>query len=659
MAINYTKRGWTNNSPPAINSANLGAMDDALKSVIDHANTIEAGADVTATALPTAIKGGTATTTPADTDVVPGIDSGNARRFYTWANIKSALGAVFAPLTHASRHQHGGVDEIATATPAANAIPKATSSGKLDAWISDASTSTKGKVQLAVASELVTGTDDTKAPTAKQLKDATALDGFWLAKRTKMPDGTTAVYASNFATIDGWASSGSSVAVSVSGGELLLALNASGTNVAYKDISFASAGHVWLVRVKSTALGASGSLRFQAIIGGVENTLLILSAVNVGQYTVYAILLPVGNVTRIQIYPRFVDAGAVITVNWTWVGNYSYLAGSLSEEAARVVNRLGDTTGVGAKATTTLTSNGTNVSNGDTVTLAGKVYTFKTALTPAEGEVLIGATYTDSLDNLVAAIIGGAGNGTLYSCAAANPLVTASRNGAVVTITALQAGILGNQITTSKSATTLTLENPAGGTSTLAGGYDDVGAKVMAQIKLIADTARTAGEIPKLTTGGNINVNGVAFPATQSASSNPNTLDDYEEGTWTPTLLGSTTPGTPTYTVQYGFYTKVGRKVTLDFVVTISAKNDMAGNLQIGGIPFVSTSATGFRASGAIGYALGVTYSSEKTSIALWLSNGKSVIDVLQSGSASNSSGLPIANIASPATISASITYIV
>ena len=149
MPISYTKLGWMNNSPPAINAANLGAMDDALKSVIDHANTIEAGADVTATALPTAIKGGTATTTPADTDVVPGIDSGNARRFYTWANIKSALGAVFAPLTHASRHQHGGADEIATATPTANAIPKADGIGKLDSWVSDATTSTKGKVQLA------------------------------------------------------------------------------------------------------------------------------------------------------------------------------------------------------------------------------------------------------------------------------------------------------------------------------------------------------------------------------------------------------------------------------------------------------------------------------------------------------------------------------
>ena len=38
MPISYTKRGWMNNSPPAINAANLGAMDDGLKNAIDALN---------------------------------------------------------------------------------------------------------------------------------------------------------------------------------------------------------------------------------------------------------------------------------------------------------------------------------------------------------------------------------------------------------------------------------------------------------------------------------------------------------------------------------------------------------------------------------------------------------------------------------------------
>ena len=38
MSISYTKRGWTNNSPPAINAANLQAIDDGLKNAIDALN---------------------------------------------------------------------------------------------------------------------------------------------------------------------------------------------------------------------------------------------------------------------------------------------------------------------------------------------------------------------------------------------------------------------------------------------------------------------------------------------------------------------------------------------------------------------------------------------------------------------------------------------
>jgi hypothetical protein len=57
--------------------------------------------------------------------------------------------ATVDPSSHASSHQDGGGDEIATATPGAAAIPKADGSSKLDSWISDAGASTKGLVQLA------------------------------------------------------------------------------------------------------------------------------------------------------------------------------------------------------------------------------------------------------------------------------------------------------------------------------------------------------------------------------------------------------------------------------------------------------------------------------------------------------------------------------
>ena len=85
------------------------------------------------------------------------------------ASILTAGGYSYASLTHASSHQHGGADEIATATPAANAIPKTDGSGKLDSWISDASASAKGKVQLApdggTTSETVVQANDTRLTT--------------------------------------------------------------------------------------------------------------------------------------------------------------------------------------------------------------------------------------------------------------------------------------------------------------------------------------------------------------------------------------------------------------------------------------------------------------------------------------------------------------
>jgi len=63
------------------------------------------------------------------------------------AGLSGLLADGQTPLAHATSHQHSGSDEIATATPANNAIPKASGTGKLDSWISTASDSVLGLVQ--------------------------------------------------------------------------------------------------------------------------------------------------------------------------------------------------------------------------------------------------------------------------------------------------------------------------------------------------------------------------------------------------------------------------------------------------------------------------------------------------------------------------------
>jgi hypothetical protein len=89
--------------------------------------------------------------------------------------------------------------------------------------------------------------------------------------------------------------------------------------------------------------------------------------------------------------------------------------------------------------------------------------------------------------------------------------------------------------------------------------------------------------------GGVLQVsNGITFPATQSASSNANTLDDYEEGSWTPTVIGTTVAGTATYTTQTGVYTKIGQLVSVAFRVDYSGGTG-SGNLRISGLPFTAS----------------------------------------------------------------------
>ena len=80
---------------------------------------------------------------------------------------------------------------------------------------------------------------------------------------------------------------------------------------------------------------------------------------------------------------------------------------------------------------------------------------------------------------------------------------------------------------------------------------------------------------------------GITFPATQVLSTDPNTLDDYEEGTFTPIIIGTSTAGTGTYSQQFGGYTKIGRQVFFTITITWSAHTG-TGNIGARGLPFTA-----------------------------------------------------------------------
>jgi hypothetical protein len=106
-----------------------------------------------------------------------------------------------------------------------------------------------------------------------------------------------------------------------------------------------------------------------------------------------------------------------------------------------------------------------------------------------------------------------------------------------------------------------------------------------------------AGDIFFSTAGKGINL-GV------TSNTDSNTLDDYEEGSFTPTVVSSSF--TPSYNHQFGFYTKTGNKVTFEIYLAISSASGTTTNAcTFGGLPFTS-----YNGSTASRYAAPVTVGS-------------------------------------------------
>lgn len=88
---------------------------------------------------------------------------------------------------------------------------------------------------------------------------------------------------------------------------------------------------------------------------------------------------------------------------------------------------------------------------------------------------------------------------------------------------------------------------------------------------------------------------GIRFPTSQNASTDPNTLDDYEEGSWTPSFTVS--GASFTFTVRSGVYVKVGSLVFAQFYLRATAYSGTNGNVTITGFPFTSVNSDVFNQS--------------------------------------------------------------
>ena len=124
---------------------------------------------------------------------------------------------------------------------------------------------------------------------------------------------------------------------------------------------------------------------------------------------------------------------------------------------------------------------------------------------------------------------------------------------------------------------TLTIPDATGTIITTAGG-----AAISGTTGAFTTTVGVGGATPAASGAG------ITFPATASASSDANTLDDYEEGTFTPTVVGASTAGSTTYTNQFGRYVKIGSLVYVQINIQVTAMTG-TGALRFG-LPFTVAS---------------------------------------------------------------------
>ena len=126
---------------------------------------------------------------------------------------------------------------------------------------------------------------------------------------------------------------------------------------------------------------------------------------------------------------------------------------------------------------------------------------------------------------------------------------------------------------------------------------------------------------------------GVYLGGTTSA----NLLDDYEEGTWTPTAIG--TSGAATLSEASGSYTKVGRMVTVNAEIDVSSVNTASGIVRFGGLPFTVAniiSPSGIEASGSVSYWTGFT--SAVNSLTVYATDTSTIVDLTGNTSATATS---------------------
>lgn len=144
---------------------------------------------------------------------------------------------------------------------------------------------------------------------------------------------------------------------------------------------------------------------------------------------------------------------------------------------------------------------------------------------------------------------------------------------------------------------------------------------------------------------------GITFPATQSASTDANTLDDYEEGTFTLSNGGNTT-----YTSRSGRYTKIGNFVKCSFFHNINVLGTGSAT-TLSGLPFTPSSTAPTINGGVVTYISGLAVSA--LAIGVYADNAAQIIFMTRNASDTNATTQLPAVMGNSFAVYAEVSYLI
>lgn len=135
-------------------------------------------------------------------------------------------------------------------------------------------------------------------------------------------------------------------------------------------------------------------------------------------------------------------------------------------------------------------------------------------------------------------------------------------------------------------------------------------------------------------------------------------LSQYDEGTWTPVITGSSSNPTVTYGLQRGKYVRVGNVVTASLLLTWSAISGGSGDVRIS-LPIAGESSVGVAGAGVMSYMDGITFAAGRTFCGFKPEANVLYGTIPQMGSVVTTSNTAISQLGATGYLVISVTYLV